>query len=141
MILVSIVSLVILRFFLTDIQLDVHVPKLLRIHLGGRSHHDVLGVLVHGEGNDLPDAVLPGEEHDHPVHAVGDTRMGRRTLTESIVHGREFGLHVLLAETHQPERLDHDLRVMVPHRPGGELDAVADQVVLVGTDLQGILLL
>ena len=67
--------------------------------------------------------------------------MGRRSVAEGVVHGRELGLHVVLAKAHQLEGLHHDLRIVVPDRTGGQLHAVAHQIVLVSVDLQRILFL
>ena len=47
----------------------MELVELLLGHSGRSVHHDVLGVLVHGEGDDLPDGVLAGQQHDHTVHA------------------------------------------------------------------------
>ena len=44
----------------------------------------------------------------------------------------------LLAQADQTEGLDHDFRVVVPHRAGAQLHAVAHQVVLEGGDGQGV---
>ena len=76
--------------------------------------------------------LLAGQQHDHAVHAGGNARMRGRAVAEGVVHGGELGLHVFLAQAHQLKGLDHDLRVVVPHCAGGQLHAVADQVVLVG---------
>ena len=64
--------------------------------------------------------------------------MGGRAVGKGVIHGGEFGLHIVLAQPDKLEGLDHDLRVVVPHRPGGQLHAVANQVVLVSGDGQGI---
>ena len=112
--------------------------ELLLFDGGGGAHHDVLGVLVHGEGDDLADGALAREEHDHAVDARGDARVRRRAVAEGVVHGGELLLHVLLAQTHQLEGLDHDLGVVVPDGAGGQLHAVADEVILVGVDVQRI---
>ena len=42
-------------FLLRQVDLDMQLVQLLLGDLGGRAHHHVLGVFVHGEGNDLPD--------------------------------------------------------------------------------------
>jgi len=61
-------------------------------------------------------------------------------VAEGIVHGGELLLHVLLAQTYHLESLYHYLRVVVTHGAGAELHAVAHQVVLVGSDAQGVYL-
>ncbi len=114
----------------------MHIVQLLLVDGAGGAHHQVLGVLVHGEGDDLPDALLAGEHHDQPVHAGGCTGMGGCAVGEGIVHGGELGLDVVLAQAHHLEGLDHDLGVVVPDGAGSTLVAVAHQVVLVGIDGQ-----
>ena len=64
--------------------------------------------------------------------------MGGRSVGKGVVHGGELGLYILLPQAYQLEGLHHDLRVVVAHRAGGELHAVAYQVVLVGGDGEGI---
>ena len=96
-------------------------------------------VLVHRERDDLTDAVLTGKQHDHTVNARSDTGVWRSTVAECVVHGREFCLHIVLAKSYELECLDHDLRVVVADRTGGELYAVADQIVLVCVDVERIL--
>ncbi len=47
------------------------------------------------EGDDLPDVLFPGEEHEHPVNAGSHARMGRRAELEGVVEGGEFVLQIL----------------------------------------------
>ena len=91
----------------------MHILQLLLFHLTGSAHHQILGVFVHGEGNDLPDGVFSCQEHDHAVHTWGNAGVGRRAIGEGVVHGGEFGLYILLAQADQGKGLDHDLRHMV----------------------------
>ena len=55
---------------------NVELVELLLRDFTGRAHHDVLRVLVHGEGDDLADGAFAGQQHDHAVHARGDARVG-----------------------------------------------------------------
>ena len=65
-------SLGVSDLFLGLHQGDVQLVQLLLGHLAGGAHHYVHGVLVHGEGDDLPDGVLAGEPGmDHPVQPRG----------------------------------------------------------------------
>ena len=64
--------------------------------------------------------------------------MGRRAVGEGVVHRGELLLDVGFAEADQFEGFDHDLGVVVPDRAGRELHAVADEVILVGSDGQRI---
>ena len=107
-------------------------------HSGGGAHHDILGVLIHGEGDDLADRAFTGQQHHHAVHAGGDAGVGRCTVAEGVVHGGELLLHILLAQAHQLKGLDHDLGVVVTDGTAGQLHAVAHQVILVGGDGQGV---
>ena len=49
--------------FLVLGDLNMQLIQLLLRYLAGCAHHHILGVLVHGEGDDLPDAVLAGQQH------------------------------------------------------------------------------
>ena len=64
--------------------------------------------------------------------------MGRRTVAEGVIHGGEFLLHILLAQMHHLESLNHNLGIVVTHGAGAKLHAVAHQVVLIGGDAQRI---
>jgi len=44
---------------------------------GGRTGHEVECACRLGEGDDLADGLLAGEEHDQAVEAVGDAAVGR----------------------------------------------------------------
>ena len=48
---------------------DMHIVQLLLGNRGGCIHHQVLCVLVHGEGDDLADALLASQQHDDTVNA------------------------------------------------------------------------
>ena len=56
------VRLLLLQMGLVDE--DMHIVQLLLGNRGGGVHHQVLGVLVHGEGDDLADGFLAGQHHD-----------------------------------------------------------------------------
>ena len=119
---------------------NVQLIKLL-LHDGGRSaHHNVLRVLVHRERDDLADALLAGEEHDHAVNARRDACMRGSAVAEGVIHGGELLLDVLFAEADKLESLYHNFGVVVTHGAGAELNAVADEVVLVGGDGQRVYL-
>ena len=113
--------------------------ELLLGHVVRRAHKEVLGLLVHREGDDLADVGRVGEEHDHAVHAGGDSAVGRRAELERAVEGAELLDDVVLRVAGDLERLVHDLDLVVADRARRELDAVADDVVLVRLDRQRIL--
>ena len=117
---------------------NVQLVKLLLLDNGGSAHHDILRVLVHREGDDLADGILACEQHDHTVNARGDAGMGRRTVTERVVHCRELGLDIVLAEADHLEGLYHDLGIVVTNSARGQLDAVAYEIVLECGDRQRV---
>ena len=60
--------------------------------------------------------------------------MRRRAVGEGVVHGGELLLDVRFTEANELEGLDHDLGIVVPDRAGRQLHAVADEVILVGSN-------
>ncbi len=76
-------------------------------------------VLFIGKRDDLTDAVHAGQKHDHTVYArPGDTCMRRSSVAECVVHSREFGFHVVLAQTNDLEGFYHDLGIVVTNGTG-----------------------
>ena len=65
--------------------------------------------------------------------------MGRCAVAERIVHGREFGFYMLLIESHDLERLHHDLRIMITDSSRRKLNTVTYKVILISIDIKGIL--
>ena len=65
--------------------------------------------------------------------------MRRCSELECLIERSELRLQRLLIIARQRERLDHNAEIMVADSSGGQLDAVADNVVLVGKDLQRVL--
>jgi hypothetical protein len=57
----------------------------------------------------------------------------------ALIMPAKFAVHVLLAVPGDLERLVHDVRAMVPDRARRQLDAVADDVILPGEDIERIL--
>ena len=64
--------------------------------------------------------------------------MGRRSVVEGTHHPAELFVDAFLAVAGDPEGLVHDFRAVVADRAGGQFDAVADDVVLPGQDLQWV---
>src|SRR5699024_947664 len=118
---------------------DVHITQLLLGDLGGCTHHQVLRVLIQREGDRLANVRLVREQHDDPVDAGGDAPVRRGTELQGLEHAPEFSFHGLLVVSGDPERLVHDFGRVITNGPRGELHTVADDVVLPGEDLQGIL--
>ena len=65
--------------------------------------------------------------------------MRRSAVLEGFVERREFGFDDFFSVAGNLKRLDHQLGAVVPHGAGGELGAVADNVVLVSEDFERIL--
>ena len=115
------------------------LAELLLGHVVRRVHHEVLSLLVHREGDDFTVVGRVGEEHDHAVHARGDAAVRRGAELERVVKAAELLLDDFLRIARDLERLLHDVDAMVADCARGELDAVADDVVLVGLDGEGLL--
>ena len=77
-----------LRLFRRRRDADVQLAQLLFRDRPRSVHHEVLRLLVHGEGHDLADVRLIGDEHDHAVHARRDAAVGRGSQLEGVDHGR-----------------------------------------------------
>ena len=90
--------------------------ELLLCHLAGRAHHDILGVLVHREGNDLADGIFAGEQHDHAVDARGDT--GVRAM---IVDANDFTRDIL-GKGDNVTLTDEQLCEIIRDNPAGQDD-------------------
>jgi hypothetical protein len=63
----------------------------------------------------------------------------RRAELEGIDHAREIGVDIVAAVAGDLERLVHDVRPVVADRARRQFDAVADDVVLEGEDIERIL--
>ena len=109
----------------------MHVAKLSFLNLSRCSHHYILCILVHRERNDLTDAILACDQHNHTVYTRSDTSVWRCSVAECIVHCRELRFYIVLAKTNQLKCLDHDLRVMVTDCTGRKLHTITYQVVLI----------
>lgn len=117
----------------------MNVAKLLFGDLGGSVHHEVLRVLVHREGDDLADVGLVEQEHDHTVNAGGNACVGRCAELEGVIEGGKLRFNDVSAHADDLKCLEHQLGVMVTDGTRGKLNAVADDVVLVGENVEGIL--
>ncbi len=81
----------------------------------------------------------PHEQHDDAVDARRHAAMRRRAILEGAVEAAEALFDVLARQADHLEGLDHGLRQMVADAAGGDLEAVADEVVLERLDRQRIL--
>ena len=71
--------------------------ELLLRYLGGGIEHHIHGALVLGEGDHIPDALLTGKEHHHPIDPRGDAAMGRGTIFKGLKEVPEPPLDLLFA--------------------------------------------
>ena len=65
--------------------------------------------------------------------------MGRCTVMEGIVESRELGDHNLLGIAGNLKGTDQGIHIVVAHRTGRKLYAVADNIILLGIDGQRVL--
>ena len=108
-------------------------------NLGRGAHEQVLGPLGHGEGNDLTQVGFVGNQHDNAVDAGSDAAVGRRAIAERVEQAAEAQFDVGAGVARNLEGAHHDIRPMVADGARGKLGAVANDVVLVGEDAEGIL--
>lgn len=120
-------------------ELDVQLAQPRLVQHGRRAHHQVLRVAVERERDRLADVRLVGQQHHDAVDTGGDATVRRGAETERAEHARELVLDGLTVVTGDLERLDHQLGLVVTDGAGGQLDAVADDVVLPGEDVQRVL--
>ena len=100
-----------------------------------RAGEEAQGARGLGEGDDLPDGLLAGEEHDQPVEAQGDAAVGRRPVAQGfeeeaeLVPGLRFGARPMALKIFR-------LKVLVvdPDGAAADLVAVEDDVVGLGPD-------
>ena len=112
--------------------------QLLDRNLGRSVHHQVLRLLVEWERDHFADVRLVRQQHHHAVHARGNAAVRRRTQLERIDHAAELVVDHAAVIAGDLKRLVHHFRLVVANRAGGELDAVADDVVLVGENIERI---
>ena len=117
----------------------MELAELLLGYVVRSAHQQVLRLLVHREGDYLADVRRVGKEHHHAVDARGDSAVRRRAELERAVEGAELLHDVVLRVARDLERLVHDLDLVVADRARRELDAVADDVVLVRLDGERVL--
>ena len=93
--------------------------------------HQILCVAVHRECDDLADVLLVAQQHNHAVNARCHACMRRCTKLEGIVQRAELLLEIFFGVTGNLKCLDHDFQIVVTNRTGGQLHAVADNIVLI----------
>jgi Asp-tRNA(Asn)/Glu-tRNA(Gln) amidotransferase A subunit family amidase len=123
---------------LRQIQPQMQLAELLGRGLGGRAHHEVLGTLVHREQRDFAQIGRATQQHHNAVDAGRHTAVRRRAILERAVHAAETFDHVLLAVAGDFKRFHHRVGPVVADAAGGDLIAIADDVVLKRLDGQGV---
>src|SRR5437868_12261139 len=121
-------------------QSDVQLAQLLGRHLGGGAHQQVVGLLVHGEQGHLAQVLGADQQHHHAVDAGRHAAVRRGAVLERSIHPAEALLHHLRPEPGDAERLDHGCGLVIADASARDLEAVADDVVLVGLDGQQLLI-
>lgn len=105
----------------------------------GSAAQQVLPGTAHRKSDDFPDIFLPPQQHDHSVDSGSHSCMGRCAELEGLVQRPELLLQRFLIISCNFKCFLHNLYVMVPHRAGRQLHAVADDIILIGKDIQRVL--
>ena len=95
---------------------DVQFLELLHRHLGGGGHHEVLGGLVHREGDHFADVLLVAQDHHQTIEARGDASVRRRAVLEGFDHVTKTGINLLFRVARDLEGFVHDVGAVVPDR-------------------------
>ena len=117
----------------------MQLAQLLRRGLRRGAHQQVHRLLVHREHRHLAQVLRADQQHDDAVDAGRHAAMRRRAVLEGPVEAAETLLDRLARQAAHLERLDHGLGQMVADAARGDLEAVADHVVLERLDVQRIL--
>src|SRR5689334_2446 len=112
--------------------------KLPARHLARCSHQQVLRLLVHREKGHLAQIGFVAQHHDDAVDAGRNAAMRRGAEMQRPVHPAEFVLEHLFRITCDLEGPAHHVGAMVADGARGQLNAVADDVVLKGEDVEGV---
>src|SRR5258708_566410 len=78
---------------LFDVDLDVQLAQLFLGDFAGRAHQQVLGLLVHREGDNFANVFLLGQQHDDAVHAGGDAAVRRGAELEGVDHAAKIAFN------------------------------------------------
>ncbi len=116
-------------------------PQVLGVGGRGRTHHQVLGLLVHGEHDDFANVGLVGQQHHHAVDPRRNAAMGRGAEFQGAEHAAKTVFDLFRAIAGDLEGLVHDFRQVVPNGARGQLITVADDVVLIPQHIEGFIVL
>ena len=82
-----------------------------------------------GEGDDFPDPLGPGHDHDDAIQAKGDAAMRGATIGQGIDEKAEFLPGLFRADADQFQGLQLQFRVVDADGAAAEFHAVQNQVV------------
>src|SRR3989338_6270882 len=98
-------------------------------------HHTRLPRSADWKGDDLANMFLTREHCYQTVQAGGDAGVGRRAVLVGFQQVAESFLGLRFIQAHDFKYLSLYLGVGDPDAPAGELESVADQVILLGARL------
>ena len=81
-------------------------------------HHQVFGLLIHWENDDLADIRLIRQQHHDAVDARCGATMRRRAIAEGIQHAAEAMFHFFRRLARDFKGTDHDIRAMIADGTG-----------------------
>src|SRR5438067_5600786 len=118
-----------LRLTLRSDHGDSELFQMLRIRLARRSGHRIHPGLVLWKGDGVPQVLLAGEDHQHPVDPECDPAVRGRSHAERVEEKAELCALLGAADPEQVEDAGLEIRLVNPEGAATELVAVPDQVV------------
>src|ERR1041384_241858 len=104
-----------------QVELDVELAQSLRRDFARRLHQEILRLLVERKRDHFADVPLAGEHHHDAINTWRRSAVRRRAELERVQQPSETRFDFVLAVASDLERLVHDLWLVVPDRPAGEL--------------------
>src|SRR3954452_8592329 len=115
---------------------EAEFVELLLVEGGGSAGEGVGARLGLGEGDDLADVLLAGEEGGEAVDAEGEAGVGRCAVAEGLEQEPELELGLLPPDAEQVEDARLDVGPVDPDAARTELPAVEGEVVGLRAHLQ-----
>lgn len=116
----------------------MHFVELFLFHGRGRVHHQVARVFIHGERDHFADIDGIADKHDHSVDAGGNACVRRRAVFKRVIKRGELAFHNAFIKPDERKRFQHDFGVVVAHRARRKLDPVANDIVLIGENVERV---
>src|SRR5262245_55989019 len=110
---------------LRQIEPDMQLAQLLGRDLGRRTHHQILGALVHRKEYDFAQVLFPAEQHHDAVDAGRDAAVGRRAERKRTPPPPHPPLPRPLPPARPPPPPPHPAPPLTAAPPAAQLDAVA----------------